>query len=474
MDIEQVLGVSSDFVVRQGMQSLLSLFNDSCEGMMAVDADSRIVWISEKYLHTLGLSREDEALGKAVEEVIPTSRMREVVRTGRPIMLDIMVIKNQTLVVMRIPLKDKYGQTSGAIGFALYDRLQHLKPLVSKFSELQRQLSNTQKELARLRNSKYLISSFIGNSPNVASLKEKATKAARSSSSVLLLGETGSGKEMIAHGIHAASERASAPFICVNISAIPETLLEAEFFGVAPGAFTGADRKMRDGKFKLADGGTLFLDEIGDMPVQVQAKLLRVLQEQEVEPLGSNTIVKIDVRVIAATSRDLKELVNEGKFRSDLYYRLNVLQINLPPLRERMEDLTELCDHLLMEIATRTGEARREINEAAYRHLKAYQWPGNVRELKNALEQACALSDNLELTPSDFSGIFPALMLSEEDSIDLGSNSQSLAQAVATLERKMILECLNASRGNKALTARMLGISRANLYQKLTDLGLMS
>ena len=472
--MEQVLGISSDFILEQGMRSLLSLFNDSCEGMLAVDADSRIVWISEKYLLTLGLTAEEDALGKAVEELIPNSRMREVVQTGRPIMLDIMSLNNQTLVVMRIPLKDKNGHIYGAIGFALYDRVQQLKPLMCKFSELQRQLTHTQKELARLRNSKYLISSFIGNSPDVVALKEKAARAAKSASSVLLLGETGSGKELIAHGIHAASDRSALPFICINISAIPEALLEAEFFGVAPGAFTGANRKARDGKFKLADGGTLFLDEIGDMPFQVQAKLLRVLQEQEVEPLGSNTIVKVDVRVIAATSHDLRQLVSDGKFRADLYYRLNVLQINLPPLRERREDLNALCDNLLMEIAQRTGTERRELTLAAQQIFASHNWPGNVRELKNTLEQACALSDALQLGPMDFKGIFPALILPEQPAVLAEPNPQSLAQAVAALERKMILDSLKEARGNKALTARMLGISRASLYQKLAELGLMS
>jgi DNA-binding NtrC family response regulator len=201
---------------------------------------------------------------------------------------------------------------------------------------------------------------------------------------------------------------------------------------------------------------------------------LRVLQEQEVEPLGSNTIIKVDVRVIAATSHDLKKLVSEGKFRSDLYYRLNVLQIDLPPLRERMGDLPELCEHLLTEIAHRNGSAHREIAPAAHKLLATYKWPGNVRELKNTLEQACALSDKLILGPEDFSAIFPALVTPEHELYSVASQSQSLAQAVSTLERKMILDGLKETRGNKALTARMLGISRANLYQKLHELGLVT
>ncbi|MGE5649656.1 MAG: sigma 54-interacting transcriptional regulator, partial [Bacillota bacterium] len=298
-----------DGIQRTGMESLLDLFDDSCEGTIAVDDHGRIAWMNDKYASFLGLKSAASVLGKPVEEIIPNSRMREVVQNGKPILLDIMMIRDQPLVVMRIPLKDEAGKIIGAIGFALYDRLQQLKPLVSKFAELQWALTSTQKELAKLRHTKYSISNFVGVSPLSLELKHRARRAAQLDTTVLLLGETGTGKELLAHGIHAASGRAGKPFVGINIAAVPETLLEAEFFGVAAGAYTGAERKGRHGKFKIADGGTLFLDEVGDMPLQVQAKLLRVLQEQEIEPLGSNTIIKVDVRVIAATSHDLKRLV---------------------------------------------------------------------------------------------------------------------------------------------------------------------
>ena len=193
-------------------------------------------------------------------------------------------------------------------------------------------------------------------------VKRQARRAALSSSPVLLLGETGTGKELLAHAIHAASARAAGPLVSVNIAAVPDTLLEAEFFGVAPGAYTGADRKGRDGKFKLADGGTLFLDEIGDMPLALQPKLLRALQEGEIEPLGSNKVCRFDARVIAATSRDLAALVREGKFREDLYYRLNVLPIRVPPLRERRADIPALVEVLVEDIALRNGTAPLELS----------------------------------------------------------------------------------------------------------------
>jgi len=469
-----------DSILRVGMQSLLDLFDDSCEGTLAVDDQGRIAWINDKYVAFLGLKGPEDALGKMVEEVIPNSRMREVVQTGKPILLDIMMIRDQPLVVMRIPLKDEAGKIIGALGFALYDRLQRLKPLVSKFAELQWALANTKKELAQLRHTKYSISSFVGVSPVSLELKHRARRAAQLDTTVLLLGETGSGKELLAHGIHAASGRAGKPFVGVNIAAIPESLLEAEFFGVAPGAYTGADRKGRDGKFKIADGGTLFLDEVGDMPLQVQAKLLRVLQEQEIEPLGSNTIIKVDVRVVAATSHDLKQLVADGKFRSDLYYRLNVLPIVLPPLRERLGDLDALCEHLLEQIATRTGMPQRELTPGARAFLASYSWPGNVRELRNALEQAGMLTDSISLTAEDFATILPvdSTLPPPAQPAPAGSSPapaiRPLGEAVSELEKSLIKSALESTGGNKAQTARLLGISRATLYQKIVEYGLVS
>lgn len=468
-----------DSILRVGMQSLLDLFDDSCEGTLAVDDLGRIAWINDKYAAFLGLKSPDDALGKPVEEMIPNSRMREVVHTGKPILLDIMMIRDQPLVVMRIPLKDEAGKIIGALGFALYDRLQRLKPLVSKFAELQWALANTKKELAQLRHTKYSISSFVGVSPISLELKHRARRAAQLDTTVLLLGETGSGKELLAHGIHAASGRAGKPFVGINIAAVPETLLEAEFFGVAPGAYTGADRKGRDGKFKIADGGTLFLDEVGDMPLQVQAKLLRVLQEQEIEPLGSNTIIKVDVRVIAATSHDLKQLVAEGKFRSDLYYRLNVLPIVLPPLRERLGDLDALCEHLLEQIATRTGMPQRELTASARAFLASYGWPGNVRELRNALEQAGMLTDSIALTAEDFASILQVDPGAQRPPSPHAAGSAHVAvrplpEAVAELEKNLIQSALASTRGNKAQAARVLGISRATLYQKIEEFGLLS
>jgi transcriptional regulator with PAS, ATPase and Fis domain len=299
-------------------------------------------------------------------------------------------------------------------------------------------------------------------------VKRQARRAAQSDSTVLLLGETGTGKELLAHAIHAASARAERPFVGVNLAAVPETLLEAEFFGVAPGAYTGADRKGRDGKFKLADRGTLFLDETGDMPLALQAKLLRALQEQEIEPLGSNRVIKVDVRVIAATSRDLKSMVAEGRFREDLYYRLNVLPVRLPALRERLTDLEALAESLLESIAARTGLPQRELSPSAMAALAAHRWPGNIRELRNALEQAAMLTDSVRLSAEDFAQVLPVPGV-QADRRKAGQ-LRPLPQLIAELERSSIQSALAATGGNKVSAARMLGISRATLYEKLASL----
>jgi transcriptional regulator with PAS, ATPase and Fis domain len=377
-------------------------------------------------------------------------------------------------VVTRIPIKDDQGETIGAIGFALYDKLQPLQPFYARLHKLQHQLAQTQQHLAAERRSKYTFTNYIGNSPAATQVKHQARRAARLDTTVLLLGETGTGKELLAHAIHAASARAEHAFVGFNVAAIPETLLEAECFGAAPGAYTGADRKPRIGKFELANGGTLFLDEIGDMPLALQAKLLRVLQESEVEPLGANKVVKIDVRIIAATSRDLKADVAAGRFRADLYYRLNVLTINLPALRERTEDFGPLCDHILEQIATRTRLTLRELDPAALALLKRCQWPGNIRELRNVLEQACMLADGPRLTETDLDGIVspPRDGARAEQMND--EQPGSYDEALASFERNLITQTLRLSDGKVTEAARRLGLGRATLYKKMAALGLSS
>jgi transcriptional regulator with PAS, ATPase and Fis domain len=468
MKLEERFLNGADEIRRLAMQTLFERLDSLCEGAIAVDVHARVVWMNEKYAKKLGLPSAEAALGREVEEVIPNSLMRQVVQTGEPILLDIMEFSGEQFVVTRMPLNDEHGRVIGAIGFVLYDRLQYLKPLVTKFERLQSELTEARKRLAEGRRPKYTFASIIGTSPAILELKRHARRAAEQEAAVLLLGETGTGKELLAHAIHAVSQRASGPFIGVNMAAVPETLLEAEFFGAAPGAYTGADRKGREGKFVLADGGTLFLDEVGDMPLQLQAKLLRVLQDQEIEPLGSNRVIKVDVRVIAATSVELKKLCEQGRFRQDLYYRLNVLPISLPPLRERLSDLELLCEAILESIAERTGTAPRAMTPAAISKLATYSWPGNVRELRNVLEQVTVLTDQRRLTAEDFATILPP----EEGVPQRPSGVLRLTQAVEDRERQAIRQALEASAGKVGAAAQLLGVSRATLYKKIGALGI--
>jgi transcriptional regulator with PAS, ATPase and Fis domain len=388
--------------------------------------------------------------------------------------LDIMELAGEHCVVTRIPLQDDSGALIGAVGFVPYDRIDGLKPLLAKVSQLQARLTAATRELAESRRAKYSLASFLGTSAPSLEIKRQARRSAQLDATVLLTGETGTGKELLAHAIHNASPRAGKNFVSVNTAAIPENLLEAELFGAAAGAYTGADRKGREGKFKLADGGTMFLDEIGDMPVALQAKLLRVLQEQEIEPLGTNRLTKINVRVIAATSVDLAARVGEGRFRSDLYYRLNVLQLELPPLRARLDDLPLLTERLLEDISIRIGQPL-EMDPEAIAQLARYRWPGNVRELRNILERAVLMNETSRLKAEHLASVLPRAACAAEPADKSGAGSgavRSLAQATAEAERGAIAAALAATNGNKVATAHILGISRAVLYQKLETLGL--
>ena len=474
------LPLSADGVLKLAAQSMFDLFARTAMGMMVVDRSHRIVWISEGYkrfLPALGFEREGDFVGKRVEEVVPNTLMNQVIETGRPILVDLLTNKAGTFLVSRLPLRDEGGQVIGAVGLVLMDHPEStMQPLMTKFVRLQRELEDAQRQLAAQRRPKYTIASFIGASPAALEVKRQARRVAGTDSTVLLLGDTGTGKELLAHAIHAASARAAAPFVTVNIAAVPETLLEAEFFGVAPGAYTGAQRQGRDGKFVLADRGTLLLDEIGDMPLPLQAKLLRALQDQEIEPLGSNRVRKVDVRVIAATSRDLAAMVAQGSFRADLYYRLHVLPIRLPRLADRLEDLEPLADALLDDIARRSGLPHKALASDAMELLARHGWPGNIRELRNVLEQAALMTDDLvlgarHLSLTPIAGPGPAREAAAATpagpSAGVGVARKPLPQAIAELEMRAIREALVATGGNKLAAARLLGISRATLYDKL-------
>lgn len=490
------LPLDAQSILALAARSMFDLFANASEGMMLVDRNARVVWINDQYkrfLPALGFERVEDFVGHPVASVVQNTQMHQVLESGKPILIDLLSNRAGTFVVSRIPLRDNLGEVIGALGIVLFDHAEtSLQPFVGKFSLLQRDLDDVRRELASQRSSqrmsqrngqrqsRYTFASFVGTSPAAVEVKRHARRAAQTASPVLLLGETGTGKELLAHAIHASSARADGPFISLNIAAVPDNLLEAEFFGVAPGAYTGADRKGRVGKFKLADGGTLFLDEIGDMPQALQVKLLRALQEGEIEPLGSNRLQLFDARVIAATSRDLAALVREGKFREDLFYRLNVLPIRVPPLRERRADIPALLEVLGEDMALRSGEQPPELAPDALALLSAQTWRGNIRELRNVLEQAAMRSDSLTISRAQFVEVLrdagieqvaPEMLAGFGDSAGQGHPDalRPLAEQVAQVERRAIAAALLATQGNKLAASRLLGISRAKLYERLEN-----
>lgn len=473
-------------ILELAARSMFDLFANASEGMLLVDRQARVVWINDQYkrfLPALGYDRVEDFVGHPVASVVQNTQMHQVLETGKPILIDLLTNRAGTFVVSRIPLRDGRGDVIGALGIVLFDHAEtSLQPLVGKFTVLQRDLDDARRELASHRSgqrqSKYTFASFVGASSAAVEVKRQARRAAQTSSPVLLLGETGTGKELLAHAIHASSARSGGPFVSLNIAAVPDTLLEAEFFGVAPGAYTGADRKGRDGKFRLAHGGTLFLDEIGDMPLGLQAKLLRALQEGEIEPLGSNKLIPFDARVIAATSRDLNQLVRDGNFREDLFYRLNVLPVRVPPLRQRREDIPALVEALGEDMALRNGSQPPELSAEALSLLATQAWRGNIRELRNVLEQAMMRSESHRIPVSQLQAVLHdsgSAQLAPETQVRMAAVDlqpaanvmRPLAEQIAELERQAIAAAMTCAHGNKTAAAKMLGISRATLYGRL-------
>ena len=333
-------------------------------------------------------------------------------------------------------------------------------------------LRDTRRENAYLREvAAAPFEGLVGSSAAMRGVYDRIDRVAEAPTTVLVTGETGTGKELVARAIHARSPRADRLFVAVNCAAIPGELLEAELFGVTKGAFTGATAD-RPGKFELADGGTLFLDEIGDMPLAMQAKLLRALQERTIERLGSPVVRHVDVRLIAATHRDLASMVADGSFRADLYYRLAVVPIALTPLRERREDIPELAAHAVDRFARRAGR-RIELTPEALARLERYDWPGNVRELQNVLERAVLLARDSVLDAEAFDDLPSAAIPAQPAPVVAGA-IPTLESVVATAERDAIRAALAATGDNKTRAAELLGVSVRTLWYKLQRLGLAS
>ena len=441
-----------------------------------VDAEGYITRITDTYARFLELT--ESPLGKHVTEIIPNSFLPGVIKTGQPVFLDLIKIKGQWIVVSAIPLKDQKGDVVGGFAFFATDSIS---PLLAKYNRLQNQLTEAKSQLALSRTVRYSLSEIVGHSEAIQAVKRQIRQAARFDISVLVTGETGTGKELFAQALHDLSARANGPFVSLNVAAIPENLIETEFFGAAPGAYTGASKQGRKGKLELAAGGTLFLDEIGDMPLDLQSKLLRVLQEKQYEPVGSNELRQVDIRIVAATSRNLLEMVENGRFRADLYYRLNAMPIRLPPLRERITDIALLGEKFVDEITHQLGLPSKELSPGALELLSQHAWPGNVRELRNVIERACITSPTATIDESVLSSIFTRVPVHSQPQPQDGApiaftgasvKPMTMDERLKETERAAIREALEYTRGHRTEAAKVLGISRPNLYSRIKKLGI--
>lgn len=441
------------------------LLNYVYEGFALVDSEGRIVkWNYEKLL---GIKEED-ALGRPVQEVIENTRLHIVAKTGKKEIRDIQRIQGRDMVANRIPII-RGGKVIGAVGTVLFKDASDVREMAKELIGLENKLNQYKGELEGLQDSKYTFDSIITQDPKMKYLKRMAQTAAQSNSTVLILGESGTGKELFAQAIHKASYRKFGPFVPINCAAIPRDLLESELFGYEEGSFTGAKKGGKPGKFELASGGTIFLDEIGTMPLQMQAKLLRVLEEREFERIGGNKKIILDARIIAATNEDIEEAVKKGKFREDLYYRLNVINIDIPPLRDRKEDIPLLAKHLLENLCNELDTEKKILKARTIEILKEYHWPGNIRELRNTLERAITISTGTEILPEHLPERILKKGLYHKSNLD---TIRPLKEVVKEAEREAILNALKETKGNKTLAAKKLGIHRTALYKKMDSLGI--
>ncbi len=437
------------------------IFDHIENGALVTDAEGYILYFNRPYARFLGIEA-NQVIGKHVTEVLEDSRMHIVARTGKAEVNQIFTCRGRDMVVQRIPIFDN-GKIVAAYGQIMFKQVSDVGRLATKLSLLESKLKLYEKELTSLRSTRYTFESIRGTSGPIVTLKEEARKAALTDLPILLTGESGTGKELFAQAIHQASVRHKHPSIHINCAAIPKELFEAELFGYAEGAFTGAKSGGKPGKFELADGGTLFLDEIGEMPLELQPKLLRVLEDKLFERVGGNRMQKSDFRIIAATNRNLEQMVKQKEFREDLFYRLNVVSLPIPPLRERQGDVIPLARHLLSKIAENYPGSHYELTPVAEKILDTYHWPGNIRELLNVLERTAFTIEGNRIEACDLPFYLsrPAVAADQAGQWDL-------AAVVAEAEREALRKALELSGNNKARAAKLLGIHRTVLYKKMT------
>jgi PAS domain S-box-containing protein len=473
------LDMSGAKLLMQKLQETEKEFGSILEGLIEspymvyviVDKNGNITAMNQTYLDILGIKKED-VVGKYILDITPTSELPQVLKTGRIDKADVFMIKGRETIVTRLPiLKD--GEIVGAIGKSLFLDMSGAKILVKKLQDTEKELHIYKEEVRNFYKAKWQFSDLIGNSSIFLEVKSMAEHVANTTSTLLITGESGTGKELFAQAIHNASKRNCGPFIRINCAALPDTLLESELFGYEEGAFTGARKGGKQGKFELARGGTIFLDEIGDMPLAMQTKMLTVLQERTVERIGGTMPIPVNVRVIAATNRKLEEMVSQQVFRQDLYYRLNVVRLSIPPLRKRQSDVLLIAEDLINRININLKTSILGISDQARELLQIYSWPGNVRELENLLERAVNLA---AMKHEDYLAIkhFPSLLGDTDFVVNIPEDESNinLSEAMETLEKQIIVKALTKNAGNKVQTAKILGIHSSALYRKLSKYGI--
>lgn len=436
------------------------IFDSIYNGAIVTDINGRISHFNKPYGEFLGVDPEDQ-IGRHCTESVDNSRMHIVARTGQPEINQSHRIRGQNMVVQRIPIK-KDGEVIAVFGQVMFKDVKDVRKLASELSLLESKVKLYEEELINLRSTRYTFESIIGTSASIKALKIEARQAAANHYPVLISGESGTGKELFAQAIHNASPRRAHPFVRINCAAIPKDLLESELFGYEKGAFTGAGTDGKPGKFELARHGTVFLDEVGDLPLEMQPKLLRVIEDKEFERVGGTRIIQSDFRVIAATNQNLEEMLAGKRFRKDLFYRLNVIPLHIPALRERKNDILPTARHLLEQIAGEANFSEIKIDRDAAGVLKNYAWPGNVRELFNVLERTMPTLGGDTIYRENL-----PFYLHHDRQRYPESYRSSLKDVQATTEKEAIRHALLESGNNKAGAARVLGIHRTQLYKKM-------
>ncbi|MGU3497096.1 sigma-54 interaction domain-containing protein [Xanthobacteraceae bacterium A53D] len=436
------------------------------EGITVVDRQSVLRYLSPVHERFFGHAQGD-AIGRPVQEVIENTRLHVVVKTGTAEIGQVQEMRDVTRVVNRVPiLRD--GHVVGAIGRVMFKAPEEVHELSRQISTLRAEVDYYKKELTGLRHRAFGLDEIVGDSDAIRQLKDDIRKVAPLDVPVFVAGESGSGKELVSHAIHNLSRRVERPMVVLNCGALPATLVESELFGYESGAFTGARREGRAGKFEMADRSSLFLDEIGDMPMETQVKLLRVIENGVFERVGSNKQRTTNFRLISATNRDLRRMIAEEAFRADLYFRINGVTLQVPPLRDRAGDIPPLVRHFVQRIGQRIGSNVRRIHPKALEMLQNLSWPGNVRQLHNEVQRAMIFADGNELTLSSFRSLEDAP--DQVRTVRAPTASSTIRETVGNVEHALIREALERHNGNKKRVAEELGISRSYLYKKLAEL----